>query len=119
MLGSRYGLWLAEKRKLVAETFLEDVGGLLISGDLETAVLAAHEAFTIALEALFAVSGDFCVNRKWLYRRLLATDLKEISVAEAWAGLTMTGAVDDLRGWSERAARTAQRLLLTVEKAAA
>jgi len=119
LLDSRYGLWLAENRKLIAETFLEDVGGLLISGDLETAVLAGHEAFTGALEALLAVRGDYCVNRKWLYRRLLAMDLKEISVADAWAGLTMTGAIDDPRGWSERAARTAQRLLLNVEEAAA
>ncbi|MEV7010666.1 hypothetical protein [Streptosporangium sp. NPDC051022] len=112
---SGYGLWLAENRKLIAETFLEDVAGLLISGDHETALLAAHEAFTGAVEAVLAASGDYSINRKWLYRRLLAFPLPEITVDEAWAMLTMRGAHEDTAGWAERTARTTQRLLLAVE----
>jgi hypothetical protein len=115
---SGYGLWLAENRKLKAETFLEDVGGLLVSGDVETALLAAHEAFVGALEAVLAVHGDYSVNRKWLYRRCLATKPPEIGVDEAWATLTMSGAADDPHGWAERTARHTQRLLLTVESGA-
>jgi hypothetical protein len=117
--GSGYGLWLAENRKLIAETFLEDVGGLLVSRDHETAVLAAHEAFTGALEAVLAVNGDYSVNRKWLYRRLSTYTPKQIDVSDAWSALTMVGAKDDPRGWAERTARTAQRLLLSDEEAAA
>jgi hypothetical protein len=116
---SSYGLWLAENRKLIAETFLEDVGGLLVSDDPHTALLAAHEAFTGALEAILAVHGDYCVNRKWLYRRMQGVDVPEIALEDAWAFLTMAGASQDPRGWAERAARTAQRLLLSVEESAA
>ena len=116
---SGYGLWLAENRKLIAETYLEDVGGLLRSGDVDTAVLAAQEAFTGSLEAVFAVHGDYSVNRKWLARRLREYPLPEIGADEAWAVLLMVGAADDPAGWAESTARTAQRLLLTVERAAA
>jgi hypothetical protein len=119
VLGSGYGLWLAENRKLIAETFLEDVGGLLRSGDRESAVLAAHEAFIGSLEAVFAVHGDYSINRKWLYRRLQSHPPPEIGRDEAWALLTMAGAADDPAGWAEGTARTAQRLLLSVERGAA
>ncbi|TDB90341.1 hypothetical protein E1264_05520 [Actinomadura sp. KC216] len=119
ILNSRYGAWLAENRKLSAESYLEDVGGLLQSGDLETAVLAAREAFTFALEALLAVNGDFSINRKWLYRRLATTPLRELSLDEGWALLNGKGAAEDPRGWSERAARSAQQMLLVVEERSA
>lgn len=113
--GSKYGLWLAENRKLIAETFLEDVGGLLISDDVQTAVLAAQEAFVGSLEAVLAVHGDYSVNRKWLYRRCVAVQPPEITVEQAWAVLTMDGAGENPRGWAESTARLAQRLLLSVE----
>jgi hypothetical protein len=115
---SGYGLWLAENRKLTAETYLEDVGGLLVSNDLETAVLAAHEAFCGALEALLAVHGDYSINRKWLYRRLATYQVPDISTADAWAHVTMTGVQDDPRKWAEQTARLAQKLLLSVERKA-
>jgi predicted nucleotidyltransferase len=116
---SGYGLWLAENRKLIAETYLEDVGGLLISGDVHTAVLAAQEAFAGALEALLATHGDYSINRKWLYRRLQEFAPTEIGVEEGWARLVMVGAADDPGGWAEATARAAQRLLLAVEEKAA
>ncbi len=112
---SGYGLWLAENRKLSAETYLEDVGGLLVSGDAQTALLSAHEALLGSVEALLATYGDYSIKRKWLYRRLVATNPSEISTEDAWALITMSGAVDDPSGWAEKAARVAQRLLLTVE----
>ena len=98
---------------------MEDVAGLLLSGDPHTALLASHEAFVAAIEAVLAVHGDYSINRKWLYRRLQAFILPEISLEDAWAGLTMAGAVDDPRGWAERMARIAQRLVLAVEEVAA
>ena len=115
LLDSRYGLWLAENRKLIAETFLEDVGGLLISGDNLTATFAAFQAFLGALEALLALYGDYTVNRKWLHRRLETYQPKEVSLPEARAALLMAGAAEDPGGWAERTARSAQRMLLAVE----
>ena len=112
---SGYGLWLAENRKLTAENYLEDVGGLLVSADEQSALLAAHEALICSLEALLATYGDYSTKRKWLYRRLLATRPDEISVEDAWQLITMSGALDDPAGWAAGAARVAQRLLLTVE----
>lgn len=111
-----YGLWLAESQKLTAECFLEDAGGLLVSGDHESAAFTAREAFAYAVEALLATYGDYSVARKWLYRRLLAAQPTQISVEEAWRRLTFHGAHDELTVWAEETARLAQRLLLTVER---
>jgi len=112
---SGYGLWLAENRKLTAENYLEDVGGLLVSGDAQSALLSAHEAVLSSLEALLATHGDYSTKRKWLYRRLVATKPAEISTEEAWSLITMSGAAEDPGGWAAKTARIAQRLLLTVE----
>lgn len=112
---SSYGLWLAEQRKLIAEGYLEDVVGLLPAKDFETALYCAHEAFTLSVEAVLAVHGDYTVNRKWLYRRLQTFTPPEIGLDAAWDTFTMIGARDDMAGWAERTAQTAQRLLLAVE----
>jgi hypothetical protein len=116
VLRSGYGRWLAENRKLIAETYLEDVGGLLRSGDVDSAVLAAQEAFAGALEAALAMQGDYSINRKWLSRRLQRHPLPDITPEQAWAVLVMKDATDDLAGWAEATGRTAQRLLLSVER---
>jgi predicted nucleotidyltransferase len=116
---SCYGSWMAENRKLIAETFLEDTAGLLISGDYHTAVLTAREAIVLSLEAVFAIHGDYSVSRKWLYRRLQALPLAEITIEQAWEGIAMIGATDDLGGWAKKTAHTAQALLRAVEEAAA
>jgi hypothetical protein len=112
---STYGIWLAENRKLTAESYIEDVGGLLVSRDSHTAVLAAHEAAMLAMEALLATYGDYCINRKWLFRRFAEIQPVELKPDEAWAVMTMEGAGSDPFGWAESAGRLAQRLLLTVE----
>jgi hypothetical protein len=112
---SNYGLWLAERRKLFAESFLEDVAGLLAAEDAETALLAAHEAFALSVEAVLAVHGDYTINRKWLYRRLQTVRPPEIGVDDAWKMITMVGASADPAGWAANVARTAQVLLLAVE----
>lgn len=112
---SSYGLWLAERRKLFSESFLEDVSGLLDAHDAETALLAAHEAFALSVEAVLALHGDYSINRKWLYRRLQAIQPPEIGVKDAWETITMAGASSDPEAWAADTARTAQRLLLAVE----
>lgn len=116
---SRYGLWLAENHKLKAETFIEDVGGLLATGDAQTAALAGQLAVLESVDALLAIYGDYSVTRKWMYRRVDKVRPAEISVADAWDMITMAGASTDPAGWAERAGRLAQRLLLSVEARAA
>lgn len=113
---STFGIWLAENRKLSAEGMLEDVSGMLQSGDSESAALAAREAFVGGLEALLAVYGDYSSSRKWLYRRLVAANPTEVSVADGWAALTMAGAAEDPAGWARRTAALAQRLLVAIER---
>jgi hypothetical protein len=117
VLGSTYGRWLAENRKLSAEGLLEDVGGLLISGDNETAVLAARDALTASVEALLAVHNDLSINRKWLFKRVQQVRPDELSEQEAWSAFTMVGAAEDPADWAERTAALCQRLLLSVEGA--
>jgi len=95
---------------------LEDVSGMLQSGDSESAALAAREGFVGGLEALLAVYGDYSSSRKWLYRRLVAANPTEVSVADGWAALTMTGAAEDPAGWAGRTAALAQRLLVAIER---
>jgi hypothetical protein len=116
ILASHYGHWFADNRKLKAESGLEDVAGMLASGDREAALLASHETFTLALEALLATYGDFSVTRKWLHRRLLAYEPREIDAELAWRTLTMHGAAEDPGGVAEHTAVTAQRLLVAVER---
>lgn len=113
---SSYGLWIAEKRKLSAEGYLEDTAGLLVSDDAHTAVLAAYEAFNLALESILAISGDLCITRKWLYKRLSEVRPPEIDPAEAWSRLTMQGAHDGPAEWALATARRAQDLLIAVEQ---
>ncbi|MGE7385274.1 hypothetical protein ACQKM2_07265 [Streptomyces sp. NPDC004126] len=113
---SCYGNWMAENRKLIAETYLEDAGGLLISGDHETAVLAVYEAFTGSVEALLALYGDYCVNRKWLQRRVVDFAPAEITAAEAWSLFSMQGLHESPEAWVRNAARVSQRLLAAVER---
>lgn len=116
ILQSKYGTWLAENRKLAAEGYLEDVGGMLQTGDQHSAVLAGREAFVCALEALLVSYDDYSINRKWLYRRLVAAQPTELTVDEGWRHLATVGAAEQPGEWAESAARLAQRLLLTVEE---
>ncbi|MFE9813336.1 hypothetical protein [Streptomyces sp. NPDC005548] len=112
---SSYGAWLAENQKLDAEGFLEDVEGLLQSGDGHSAALAAHRGVTTALGALLALYDDYSSSQKWLYRRLVAAEPKELSAAEGWAALSMSGCSDDPAGWAATSARLIERMLTAVE----
>lgn len=115
LLTSAYGPWLAESQKLDSEGMLEDVEGLLMSGDDESAALAAQRGFSMALHALLALYGDFSSSHKWLYRRLIEAAPDELSLAEGWAALSMSGCDRDPAGWAARTAALTQRLLTAVE----
>lgn len=78
--------------------------------------MAGREAFVCALEALVVSYDDYSINRKWLYRRLVAAEPTELTIDEGWRHLATVGAAEQLEEWAESAARLAQRLLLTVEE---
>ncbi|MFE3638536.1 hypothetical protein [Streptomyces sp. NPDC059168] len=118
LLASAYGPWLAESQKLDAEGMLEDVEGLLMSGDGESAALAAHRGFSMALHALLALYGDYSSSHKWLYRRLVAAAPTELTLAEGWAALSMSGCDGAPADWAGKTAALIQRLLTAVEKRA-
>jgi hypothetical protein len=113
--GSTYGYWLAETQKSDAEGLLEDVDGLLQSGDAHSAALAAHRGFCVALGALLAVYGDYSSSHKWLYHRVEKAQPRELTLEQAWHALVMTGCADDPREWAARTARLSQRMLTGVE----
>jgi len=115
LMDSTYGAWLAENQKADAEGLLEDVAGLLESGDAHSAVLAAHRGFIIALGSLLAAYGDYCPSQKWLYRRLETVRPDELTTADGWRVLIMDGCAADPAGWAERTARLIQRMLTGVE----
>jgi hypothetical protein len=112
---SAYGAWLAENQKADAEGLLEDVSGLLESGDAHSAALAAHRGFMIALGSLLAAYGDYSPSQKWLYRRLDAVRPEELTTADGWRVMVMDGCAADPAGWAERTARLSQRMLTGVE----
>jgi hypothetical protein len=116
ILTSSYGLWLSENCKLAAEGMLEDVSGMLESGDAESAALAAREGFCGSLEALLAVYGDYSSSRKWLFRRIQDVRPSEVTVEEAWETIAMSSAATDPASWAKRTANLAQSILLAVER---
>jgi hypothetical protein len=118
ILSSCYGLWLAENRKLMAEGQLEDVAGLLESGDTHSAALAAREGLVLGLEAALALGGDYSASRKWLHRRTEVAKRLPVATEEIWSALTMEGATSEPGKWAARTAELIQQLILPVEEAA-
>ncbi|MFE5792297.1 hypothetical protein ACFQ8C_06905 [Streptomyces sp. NPDC056503] len=118
ILASSYGLWLAENRKLMAEGQLEDVSGLLESGDEHSAALAAREGLVLGLEAALALGGDYSPSRKWLHRRTEVAKNLPVATDVVWSALTMQGATEEPGRWASRTAGLIQQLILPVEEAA-
>lgn len=111
--------WIAERRRQigasairsiaasaqldVVDTYLEDIVGLMESGDLDAAVLAAKVAFEYAVDALMAFHGEVARDGKWRARRVKLVDSKTLPFADYWRLETMRDFdPDDPRPWLER-----------------
>jgi hypothetical protein len=97
--------WLAERRERIsgsalqayltsqslarADSYVEDVVGLIESGDVTSAVLAAQFAFANLVDAVNASSGEFGQEWKWRARRMRANDPEMLPYEEYWAIATM------------------------------
>lgn len=69
----------------------ESALGMLASGDADSAVLAAREAFDSAIDALLMAHGELNLNRKWRARRFRELSPGSMSYAEYWEWETMRG----------------------------
>lgn len=68
---------------------VEDVVGLLDSGDVTSAVLAAQAAFANLVDAVNCGLGEFGQEWKWRARRMRALDPDILPYHEYWAIVTM------------------------------
>lgn len=84
-----------------ADGLIEDALGLLTIGDLESAVLAAHVAFGMTIDALLATYGAYSQSFKWRARKMQAVRPQELDWDTYWQIETMSGLRGDPRAWVE------------------
>jgi len=115
-LSGHYRQYLAASKQLVAEGLAEDVAGMLDSGDVRSAALAAFNGAATAIEGVLASRGDFCVNRKWLSRRLERLD-DLVPPDTLWSALSMRDATTDPGRYAASALELTQSLIAIIEDA--
>ncbi|MBK3571228.1 MULTISPECIES: hypothetical protein [unclassified Streptomyces] len=110
--------WVEERRRRIAasgmrslaastllnvlDTYLEDVAGLLESGDVESALLSARLAFHNAVDALLAHHGEVGRDGKWQAKRVRLVDSKVLPFDLYWRLETLQGFdVDNPVPWIE------------------
>lgn len=109
---SRFRELLVARLAKDAGRFLEDVDGLLTSGDFASAVLAAREGYAHAVDAAVAASGEFAPSAKWRARKVERAARSDLPFAEYWSIETMAGFdCDDPAPWVRRASAAAEALL--------
>ena len=86
---SRFARTLSRRAVNKADNLLEDALGMLDSGDVESAVLAARLAFGKVTDALLNQHGDWCPSEKWRARRLVATQPPALDFEDWWRVETM------------------------------
>lgn len=112
---SGVGRAIAMKRMAYSHSLLEDTAGFLLDGSLDSAVLAIHEAFESAVDAVMALEGDLTPQAKWTARRLTTVNSDLIRFEEYWAVKTMKGFEQrSAREWVEVTAQRCHDLLVAV-----
>jgi hypothetical protein len=72
-----------------ADSWVEDALGMLESGDMHAAVLAAQGALAASADALTLNHGEYSVEQKWRARRVQAVDSSLLPFDRYWAMATM------------------------------
>jgi len=94
----------------------EDATGMLKAGDLESAVLAARNAFGHAVDALLAAHGEVGHGPKWRARRLRLTQPEALSFETYWALETMRSFDPDRPGdWVVEVLEACQDIALEID----
>jgi len=68
----------------LADSLFNDASGLLQSGDLESAVLAARRGFDLTIDGLLATYGELAPSQKWRARKMRRAQPAEIGWDEFW-----------------------------------
>jgi hypothetical protein len=119
--------WLAPRRRAVEESALrsvvvnrslrlldsalEDAIGQLASGDVDSAVLSARQAFGQAIDALLASEDLGSLRGKWRARQFRRSSQRVLSFEEYWAVETMrTFDPADPAGWVTEVVLLCQRI---------
>ncbi|MFJ4651913.1 nucleotidyltransferase domain-containing protein [Nocardia sp. NPDC088792] len=94
----------------------ESALGMLASGDADSAVLTAREAFGCAIDALLMAHGELNANRKWRARRFRELEPGSMSYAEYWDWETMRGLDPDAPGeWVRDVVRLCKNMWLDID----
>ncbi|MFE9403421.1 hypothetical protein ACFYNY_16770 [Streptomyces sp. NPDC006530] len=99
-----------------ADSYTEDVAGQLARDDLHSAVIAARNAFSHAVDALQASLGQFgSLWPKWRARRMQILDPRLLPFETYWAIETMrTFDPDNPQKWIEETIAVCQRISMEV-----
>jgi len=113
---SCFGRTLARRAVNKADNLLEDALGMLDSGDVESAMLAARLAFGKVTDALLHQQGDWCPSEKWRSRRLATAQPAALSHDVWWGVETMQDFDEgDPAAWVLETVRLCRDLILEVE----
>jgi hypothetical protein len=123
--------WLAQRRSAVESSSLrsmviakhldgldnqsEDATGMLAVNDLDSAVLAARDAFGFAVDALLACHGELGYGRKWRARRVRSIESAVLPFDDYWSLETMrTFDPEDPGAWVTEVLRRCQEIAIEI-----
>lgn len=108
---SRFQRMEAARMLASADGFLDDALGLLETGDLESAVLAAHRSLRFTIDGFLCHYGELNPSEKWRARKFRRAQPAEISWDEYWALETMRDLDrDDPAAWVLRVVERCREL---------
>jgi predicted nucleotidyltransferase len=106
---------LAKRSKEQAHGLLEDVVGLLSSGDARSAAVTARAAFEKTVDAALLLTGDITPHAKWRARRVAELRPGAIAWDDYWCLETMQGLDPDRPHiWAEETARACHDALIAI-----
>ena len=100
----------------LADSLFNDASGLLSSGDLESAVLAARRGFDLTIDGLLAACGELAPSHKWRARKMRRAQPAELGWEEFWRIAVMADlAALGERRWVTMVVTRCQTLIGSVE----
>jgi hypothetical protein len=116
LAGSAFRSMLVQQYFGTADSLFEDALGMLEIGDLNSAVLAAHDGYGRAVDGLLAAHGEFSPRRKWRARKFVAAAPPELDAEDHWAVETMRDLDPaDPAAWVRSTIRSARDFMMEVE----
>jgi hypothetical protein len=101
----------------LADSYIEDSAGLLSTGDLHSAFLAARLALGSTVDGLVAYYGELSPSVKWRARKMRAAEPRELSFERYWELETARGADKAVDEWIRDLVATCQQIMASVDLA--